>query len=98
MRLTPFPISSRIDIEAKHTSSTVNTESQISNYRHGPLDVPTQHQRRSKREAAPLAFLLTPTECEVLVALQFSAVHEACESVSVLVISQSAGRAPPLLS
>ncbi len=89
LRLTPFPIS----------SSTAKPVEQISKHKYGPLDVPTQHSKRNKREAEPIDFLLPPTTRELAPAITFStAVLEHHEVVSVLVVSQFAGRAPPFVS
>ncbi|HKR21895.1 MAG TPA: hypothetical protein VJS17_04830, partial [Pyrinomonadaceae bacterium] len=71
---------------------------QVSNHKYGPLDVPTQHQKRNKREPVPLDFLLTPTTRETATALPFAVVPEHHDIASVLVVSQFAGRAPPFIS
>lgn len=96
LRLTPFPISALIGLG--ETSSTAKPAEQISNHKYGPLDVPAQHQKRSKRQAVPLDFLVTRTECEVPTTLHSSATHEGSDIVSVRVVSQFAGRAPPFIS
>ena len=96
LRLTPFPISALLELG--EASSTAKPAEQISNHKYGPLDVPTQHQKRSKRQAEPLDFLVTRTECEVPTTLHSSAAHEGSAIVSVRVVSQFAGRAPPSIS
>lgn len=89
LRLTPFPI---------WASSTAKPVEQLSKHKYGPLDVPTQYVARNKRQAEPLDFLLSPTTREVAPTLTYSTVFERREIVSVLVVSQFAGRAPPFVS
>ena len=96
LRLTPFPISALIGLG--EASSTAKPAEQVSKHKYGPLDVPTQHQKRSKRQAEPLDFLVTRTDCEAQTTLQSSAAHEGSDIVSVRVVSQFAGRAPPSVS
>ena len=98
LRLTPFPISALVEVEARDTPLTIKTSGQISNHKYGPLDVPAQHQKRNKRQAVPLDFLPTANARAILIALHFSATPEPSNIVSVLVVSQSAGRAPPFVS
>lgn len=101
LRLTPFPISALIGVEARKTPPTVKTvkaADQISNHKYGPLDVPTQNQKRNKRQAVPVDCPPTSNTCELTTALHSSASRERFEIVSVLVMSQSAGRAPPVVS
>jgi hypothetical protein len=98
LRLTPFPISDLIGVEARNTPLTTKASDQISNYKYGPLDVPTQMQKRNKRQAA--AFDVPPSShtCEVPTFSYFAHRHQIFAIVSVPVVSQSAGRAPPFLS
>jgi hypothetical protein len=98
LRLTPFPISALIGVEARDTRLTAKATDQISNYKYGPLDVPAQNQKRNKRQAVPVDCSPTSNTCEVPTALHSSATHEPFEIVSVLVVSQCAGRAPPFVS
>jgi len=98
LRLTPFPISALIGVEPRNTALTAKAADQISNHKYGPLDVPTQNQKRNKRQAVPVDCPPTSNTCAAPTALHSSANHEPFEIVSVLVMSQSAGRAPPLVS
>ena len=98
LRLTPFPISALVRVDTKDAPATIKASDQISNHKYGPLDVPTQHQKRNKRHAVPLDFLLTANSCANPTPLRFSATREHSDIVSVLVVSQSAGRAPPFVS
>jgi hypothetical protein len=98
LRLTPFPISDLIGIEASTTSETAKASDQISNYKYGPLDVPTQNQKRNKRQAVLFDSPPASHTCEIPTSLHSSATHEPFDIVSVLMVSPSAGRAPPLVS
>lgn len=93
LRLTPFPI-----VEARDTSSTIKPSNQVSNHQYGPLGVPAQHQKRNQRQAVALVFLVTENSYAVPTALHFPATCESTDIVSVLVVSQSAGRSPPFVS
>lgn len=94
LRLTPFPLA----LEAIDTQSNLKASDQISNHKYGPLDVPAQHQKRNKRQAIPLDFLVTEHSCSIQTALHFAGTCEPVVVVSVLARSQSFGRAPPFLS
>lgn len=93
LRLTPFPLA----LEASDTQSNQASD-QISNHKYGPLDVPAQHQKRNKRQAIPLDFLVTEHSCSIQTALHFAGTCEPVVVVSVLTRSQSFGRAPPFVS
>ena len=56
LRLTPFPIASLIGVGATETPLSIKSADQFSSHKYGPLDVPTQHQKRNKRQAVPLDF------------------------------------------
>ena len=98
LRLTPFPIASLTGVGATDTPLTTKSADHFSSHKYGPLDVPTQHQKRNKRHAVPLDFLPTANSCAIPIALYSSATREPSDIVSALVVSQSAGRAPPFVS
>lgn len=98
LQLTPFTISALIGAEAGDTRLTTKASNQISDHEHGPLDVPSQHQKRSKRHAAPLDFLLTAHSSAIPSTSRFSTTSEPSDIVSLLVVSRSASRAPPVVS
>ena len=85
LRLTPFSVS----------QLTENAES--SHY--GPLDVPAQPQKRSKRQALDLAFAESEADRKV-VPLSFSYLFEyaATGTGSLLFVHRPDGRAPPSFS
>jgi hypothetical protein len=98
LRLTPFPTSHVSRVEARNTPLTAKASDQISSHKYGPLDVPTQMQKRNKRQAA--AFDVPPSSftSEVLIPSYSAPTHETFDIVAVPVVSQFAGRAPPFLS
>jgi hypothetical protein len=98
LRLTPFTIAPVIGVKASDTPLTTKTSDKISNHKYGPLDVPPHHQKRNKRHAVPLDFLLTANSYAIPPALRFSTTREPFDTVSTLVVSQSASRAPPFVS
>ncbi len=55
LRLTPFPLSAPTRVEATNVSFDANASHETSLYKNGPLDVPTQTQKRSKRQAVDFA-------------------------------------------
>ena len=98
LRLTPFPISALTKVESRTTQLTAGAADQISNSEHGPLDVPTQNQKRNKRQAVTLDYPPTSYTSEIPTSGHSSDAPEPFDIVSALVLSQSAGRAPPLVS
>lgn len=98
LRLTPFPIAVLTGVEAGEASLTTEASCQASTHKYGPLDVPSPNQNRNKRQAAPLDFLPAANSCAIPDAVKFSVAREPSEIVSVLVMFQSAGRAPPVIS
>jgi hypothetical protein len=91
LRLTPFPVSALAQTEAPHLSAT----GEISLSHYGPLDIPAQNQKRSKRQVLDLA---GPAAAGTRYAAPELFAVLDCEStnfVSVLSVTRPAGRAPP---
>ena len=86
LRLTPFPVSSL-------TESAENDRSQ-----YGPLDVPAQPQKRSKRQALDLAGPGSEATREVVTSFSYRSECETVETGSVLFVHRPEGRAPPSIS
>jgi hypothetical protein len=90
LRLTPFPGSIK---HKPHERCSVG--SRISASQYGPLNVPTQNQKRSKRQALDLS---GPTAVGARYAApELSAVLDSASTnpISVLSVTRPAGRAPP---
>lgn len=91
LRLTPFPVSALAQTDAPHLS--VSSEISVSQY--GPLDVPAQNQKRSKRQVLDLAGPAAVGTRYAAPELSASLDCESTNFVSVLSVTRPAGRAPP---
>ena len=89
LRLTPFPVSS--STENAHTE-----KNELSHY--GPLDVPAQTQKRSKRPVLDLACPDTAAARKPVTSFSYLFEYDPLDSGSPLLVSRSKGRAPPFLS
>jgi hypothetical protein len=98
LRLTPFPVTTSLQIEEPDVLSLAKEAGGLSLLKHGPLDVPSQLQKRTKRQTTDFAFQPS-AEDRPLVTLGWN--YRQDESVlltSSLFVSRPAGRAPPLVS
>ncbi|HSE17924.1 MAG TPA: hypothetical protein VLB46_12785 [Pyrinomonadaceae bacterium] len=87
LRLTPFPVPA--------TDSSVTEASQLSVHQYGPLNVPAQAQKRSKRFAIDLSCPVSLYTHESL-ALRHSASEDHPSTVAaVLAVAFPSDRAPP---
>ena len=94
LRLTPFPVSNLAQTEGPHLSVT----SGISLSHYGPLDVPAQNQKRSKRQALDLAGPAVVAGARYAAPEPSSLLDsESTDLFSVLSVTRPAGRAPPFL-
>jgi len=94
LRLTPFPVSTTTQTA---DLSVNNRNEKTSRLRYGPLDVPSQNQKRSKRQLLDLAGpVLAQTRP---VAPEWSAApdYDSNKGPAVLFVARPAGRAPPSL-
>lgn len=98
LRLTPFPVSALTRVEEPNVLLDANESHETSLYKHGPLDVPTQTQKRSKRQAVDFACPPSGGARELLTYRCASCEHESVHVVSILFVSRPAGRAPPFVS
>src|SRR5690349_5721894 len=89
LRLTPFPVSNQLQIEQSVGISATRT--------YVPLDVPSQPQKRSKRQITDFGPqpVVSSFEDVALVSHRFE--NELVQLRSSLVVSRPSGRAPPLL-
>ena len=90
LRLTPFPVSSVT--ENAHTSE----KNSLSHY--GPLDVPAQTQKRSKRQAVDLACPDSPGARKPVTFFSHLFEYNAVNAGSFLFVPRPDGRAPPFFS
>lgn len=98
LRLTPFPISAITRVEGPNVLLDAGLSHETSPHKYGPLDVPTQTQKRNKRQAIHFVCLPTGVDRELPTFLCCSSDDEPTHVVSVLFVSRPAGRAPPFVS
>lgn len=98
LRLTPFPISALTQVEEPNILLDARASHDTSLYKYGPLDVPTQTQKRSKRQAVDFACPPSGGAFEILTYRRPSCKRESVHLVSILFVSRPSGRAPPLVS
>ena len=98
LRLTPFRFSALPRVEAAKIPSDAKSSLENSVHKYGPLDLPTQIQKRSKRQA--VEFVCPPSVAvrALPACLYPSSDHEPLLIVSVVCVARPAGRAPPFLS
>lgn len=89
LRLTPFHVSALLQIDDAAGSS-------LSKY--GPLDVPSQLQKRSKRQTTDFGSQPQAESCPVVALVWQSIDDESIQLRSSLFVSRPAGRAPPFRS
>lgn len=97
LRLTPFPLSALTRTEAANVLLEAKAD-QISLHKYGPLNVPTQNQKRNKRQAIDFACPTIVSSREIANHLYQSADLEPLDIVSALFVSRPDGRAPPFVS
>lgn len=98
LQLTPFPLSTLATARSAEIQLTATASEQRSLYKYGPLDVPTQPQKRNKRQAVDIACGPTIGTQDIPNHWFFSSAIESVNKASTLVVSLPAGRAPPLVS
>jgi hypothetical protein len=94
LRLTPFPVSTSTQTPDFSLTST-SGKSSLSKY--GPLDVPSQNQKRSKRQGLDLAGPVVADTRDFTPEWSASAEHDSVNAPVVLFVARPAGRAPPFL-
>lgn len=93
LRLTPFP-----HVPEPEQMFALKPANEISQSQYGPLNVPVQTQKRSKRQAVEVAVPASPG-IHAAAASRFSLVEaEATDRASILFVARPSGRAPPALS
>jgi len=98
LRLTPFPPSAPAQVEAADVLLNANASPGASIYKYGPLDVPAQAQKRSKRQQIDFACPPAIGARELPTDQRSSSDDKSDHVVSVSSVSRPAGRAPPLVS
>ena len=86
LRLTPFPVS----------ALTQSDNTSLDQY--GPLDVPAQPQKRSKRQALDVAGTESAGAHKLVTSFCDVSHYDAVDTGSLLFVPRPEGRAPPSLS
>lgn len=99
LRLTPFPVSSTADFTNNDAALNVTKRTEPSVRKYGPLNVPTQNQKRGKRQLADFGAVTSQTNHE----LPLHLVNLADAGNPVCIVSNLfgallPGRAPPVIS
>lgn len=92
LRLTPFPAI------PENAQTVVKATDKISLFQYGPLDVPAQAQKRSKRQALDLAAPESASAHKLLISFCYLLNYEAVDTGSLPFVPRPEGRAPPFLS
>jgi len=93
LRLTPFPVSTVIEPQEVSLTNPAFAK-RLSQY--GPLDVPAQSQKRSKRQVLAVAGPSASGTQVMPAVLSSVSENETTNPVAVRFVSRPAGRAPPL--
>lgn len=94
LRLTPFPVSTATQ---SADLSVNNTNEKTSRIRYGPLDVPSQNQKRSKRQLLDLAGPVLAGTRHVAPEWSAASAYDPANAPAVLFVARPSGRAPPVL-
>jgi len=91
LRLTPFPVSQRVETGTAGVSRS-------SVHRYGPLDVPAQAQKRSKRFVIDLSCPVAFYTNELTARRQPASEHYSNIVTSLALVAFPSDRAPPVIS
>jgi len=94
MRLTPFPSATL----AEQSSDLSGTIHEVTVAKYGPLDVPTQPQKRGKRQSLDLHSNSVTGTRPVFTTAVHSFAYEAEHTNSLSFFAPHSGRAPPFQS
>ena len=95
LRLIPFPAVQPVHTNLEH-SSPIGGSSQLSVFTSGPIDIPAQPQKRSKRVAIDFFGPVSVETDELLVSLSSSPAQPDTKPESTLLVAFPSDRAPPL--
>lgn len=97
LRLTPFPVTALSQIDDSSSVVSVN-ETDVSLSKYGPLDVPTQSQKRGKRNTVELASA-SPARRELVFTFVVDSFAYEADHLNLLPhLARPSGRGPPLNS
>jgi hypothetical protein len=91
LRLTPFPVSQSVGVDTAGVS-------QSSVHKYGPLDIPAQAQKRSKRFAIDLSCAVSLYTNELSARTQPAPERHSIAVASFALVASPSDRAPPVIS
>jgi hypothetical protein len=97
LRLTPFPIAQSGQVDPA-SDLTIARTSQSSVHTYGPLDIPTQAQKRNKRFAIDLSGPVSFYTNESFTCRDRQVEYQSNNVASLLLVAIPPGRAPPFTS
>jgi hypothetical protein len=97
LRLTPFPVSTSTQTPETQSSVTYATET-TSRSQYGPIDVPAQTQKRSKRQVLKLQGPAAAGTPEIIPEASRFLECDSLDVASNPSVPRPAGRAPPSVS
>lgn len=98
LRLTPFPVSALTTDNTSDPRLGARSSEEVSLHKYGPLDVPTQNQKRNKRPVVDFVCPPIGVAHELPAYVSSSTDGGPVRVVSLLFASRPAGRAPPSVS
>lgn len=97
LRLTPFPVSNPLQIEEPSRLSVAKDAGDLTRT-YGPLDIPSQVQKRSKRQTTDFGPQPLAESSPVVAFVSYRFEDESVQLRSILFVSRPAGRAPPFVA
>src|ERR1041384_2088714 len=95
LRLTPFPVSNQLQVEELNGLSVAKDAGGVTRSTYGPLDVPSQVQKRSKRQTTDFGPQPLAESSQDLALIRHRVEDQSVQLRASLFISHPAGRAPP---
>ena len=96
LRLTPFPVSNQLQIEEPNGLSVAKDAGGLTRT-YGPLDIPSQVQKRSKRQTNDFGPQPLAESSQDVAVIRHQVDDQSVQLRSSLFISRPSGRAPPIL-
>ena len=97
LRLTPFPVSIQLQVEELHGLSVAKDAGGLTRT-YGPLDVPSQLQKRSKRQTTDFGPKPQAESSEAVAFISYRFEDTSVQLRSSQRVLRPAGRAPPFRS
>ena len=97
LRLTPFPAPHDVQFD-QESSSSIDLSSQSAHYKYGPLDIPTQQQKRNKRQVVESFGFVSSYSHSLFTGHFPSAEQRSTTGLSTLVVALPSGRGPPFVA